>query len=133
MYLVTEICQCRGVDFAICAPNMRVSGRDFRPSWLSYMGYIASLSKILQSVETTGNSQLTLDDAVFLTTAPEWHYWCLIPKENERRLPEPSTAECEAIRLHNWMERARSSGEKTSIKIDLAEVTAQMGEVSEVR
>ena len=48
VYLVTERCQCRGVDFAICAPNMRVSGRDFRPSWLSYIGYIASVSKILQ-------------------------------------------------------------------------------------
>ena len=43
---------------------MQVSGRDFHPSWLSYMGYIASVSEILQSVETTGNSQLTLDDAI---------------------------------------------------------------------
>ena len=65
VYLVTEICQCRGVDFAICAPNIRVSGRGLRPSWLSYMEYIASVSKILQSVETTGNSQLTLDDAIY--------------------------------------------------------------------
>ena len=33
--------------------------------------------------------------------------------EGERRLPEPSEAECEAIRVHDWMERARSSGAKT--------------------
>ena len=56
VYPVTDICQCRGVDFAICAPNMQVSGRDFRPSWLSDMGDIASVLKILQSVETSGNS-----------------------------------------------------------------------------
>ena len=53
--------------------------------------------------------------------------------EGERRLPEPTTAECEAIRLHNRTERARSSGEKTSIKTDLAEATAEMGKVSEGR
>ena len=28
------------------------------------MGYIASVSEILQLVETTGNSQLTLDDGI---------------------------------------------------------------------
>ena len=52
--------------------------------------------------------------------------------EGERRLPEPTTAECEAIRLHNWIERARSSGETTSKNTDLAEATAEMGKVSEV-
>ena len=29
VYLVTEICQCREVNFAICAPNMRVSKEIF--------------------------------------------------------------------------------------------------------
>ena len=51
----------------------------------------------------------------------------------DRRVPEPLTAECEAIRIHNWMERARSIGEKTSIKTDLREVTAQMEKVSGIR
>ena len=32
IYILTEVCQCREVDFVICAPNMRVSGRDLRPS-----------------------------------------------------------------------------------------------------
>ena len=65
VYLVTEICHYRGVDFAICAPNMRVSSRNLRPSWLSHMWFIASVSKTVQSVETSGNSQLTLDDAIY--------------------------------------------------------------------
>ena len=53
--------------------------------------------------------------------------------EGERRLPEPTEAECEAIRINNWMERARSSGVKTSIKTDLAEVTATMAKVPNER
>ena len=77
IYLVTEICQCREVDFVICAPKMRISDRDLRPSWFSYMGYSASVSKVLQSVEKTGNSQLTIDDAIYFdhgTTTNVWHY-----------------------------------------------------------
>ena len=49
----------------------------------------------------------------------------------ERRLPEPSTTECEAIKLHNWIECARSSGRKTSIKTELTEATAQRGRYPE--
>ena len=111
---------------------MRVSGRDFRPSWLSYMGYIASVSKILQSVETTGNSQLTLDDAIHFDHGTRMAL-LMVNAEGERRIPEPTNAECEAIRLHNRMERARSSGKKTSIKTDLAEATAEMGKVKDTR
>ena len=109
---------------------MRVSGRDFRPSWLSYMGYIASVSKILQSVETTGNSQLTLDDAIHFDHGTRMAL-LMFNAEGERILPEPTNAECETIRLHNWMERARSSGKKTSIKTDLVEATAEMGKVED--
>ena len=57
----------------------------------------------------------------------------MFDEEGERRIPQPSEAECEAIRVHNWMERARSIGEKTSIKTDLAEVTAMMGKVPNMR
>ena len=65
IYLMTEICQYRGVDFAICAPSMRIDTNDLRPTWLSQMGFIAAVSKILQSEVTTGNAQLTWDDAIF--------------------------------------------------------------------
>ena len=132
IYLVTEICQCRKIDFAICAPNMRVSSSDLRPSWLSYMGYIASVSKVLQSVEKTGNAQLTIDDAIYFDHGTQMAV-LMFNNEGERRFPEPTEAECEAIRINNWMERARSSGAKTSIKTDLAEVTATMGKVPNER
>ena len=96
------------------------------------MGYIASISKVLQSVEKTGNSQLTIDDAIYFDYGTRMAL-LMFNDEGERRLPEPSEAECEAIRVHNWMERARSSGAKTSIKTDLAEVTAVMGKVPNER
>ena len=105
---------------------MRISSGDLRPSWLSYMGYIASVSKVLQSVEKTGNSQLTIDDAIYFYHGTRMAL-LMFNDEGERRLPEPSETECESIRIHNWMEPARSSGAKTSIKTDLAEVTATMG------
>ena len=132
IYLVTEICQCREIDLAICAPNMRVSSSDLRPSWLSYMGYFASISKVLQSVEKTGNAQLTIDDAIYFNYGTRMAV-LMFNNDGERRLPEPTEAECEAIRINNWMERARSSGAKTSIKTDLAEVTATIGKVPNER
>ena len=116
----------------ICAPNMGICSRDLRPSWLSYMGYIASVSKVLQLVEKTGNSQLTINDAIYFDHGTRMAL-LLFNEEGERRIPEPSEAECEAIRVHNWTERARSTGEKTSIRTDLAEVTTTMGKVSNVR
>ena len=128
IYMVTEICKCREIDFAICAPNMRISSNDFRPSWLSYMGYVASVSKVLQSVEKTGNAQLTIDDAIYFDHGTRMGL-LVFNNNGERRVPEHSTAECEAIRLNNWIERARSSGGKTCIKTDLAEVTAIMSKV----
>ena len=128
IYLVTEVCQCRETDFAICAPNMRISSDDLRPSWLSYMGYVASVSKVLQFSEKTGNAQLTIDDAIYFDHGTRMGL-LVFNNNGERRIPEPSTAECEAIRLNNWMERARSSGAKTCIKTDLAEVTAIMSKI----
>ena len=132
VYPVTEICQCRGVDFAICTPNMRVSSRDLHPCWLSYMGYIASVPKIVQSVETIGDSQMTLDNAFYFDHSTRMAL-LMFDAEEERRLSKPTTAECEAVRLHIWMEPVRSSVEKTSIKTELSEVTAQMEKVSEFR
>ena len=89
----------------ICAPNMRISGRDLRPSWLSYMGYIASVSKVLQSAEKTGNSQRSIDDAIYFDHRTRMAL-LVFDEEGERRIPELSEAEYEAIRVHNWMERA---------------------------
>ena len=65
VYLLMEICKPRRIDFAICAPNLRVGAGDLRPAILSYLAYIAAVSKMVQSVERSGNSQLTIDDAIF--------------------------------------------------------------------
>ena len=105
VYIVTEICLGRGIDFFICATNLRVNRLDWRPSWLSYMGYIAAVSKVLQSMEKTSNSQLILDDAIYYDYGTRMAL-LMFDEQGEQRLPEPTTAECEAIRIHNWVERA---------------------------
>ena len=86
----------------------------------------------MQSVKTTRKSQLTLDDAIYFDHGTKMAL-LMFDAEGEKRLPQSSTAECETIRLYNWMERMRSSGEKTSIKTELADITAQMGKVPETR
>ena len=96
------------------------------------MGYIASVSKVLQSVEKTGKSQLTIDHAIYFDHRTRMALR-VFDEEGKRQIPERSEAEREAIRIHNWMECARSTDEKTSIKTDLAEVTAMMGKVANVR
>ena len=85
------------------------------------------MSKTLHSVEKTGNSQMTLDDANYFDHGPRMAR-LMFDAEGERRLPASSTAECEAIRLNIWIERARPSGEKTSIKIELTENHCTDGE-----
>ena len=59
-----EVCKARRIKFAICAPNLRVGARDLRPAALSYQAYIAAISRVVQAVEHSGNSQLTIDDAI---------------------------------------------------------------------
>ena len=100
VYVVTEICLGRGVDFSICAPNLGINRVDWRPSWLSYMGFIAAVSKTPQSVEKTGNSQLTLDNAIYFDHGTRMAL-LMFDEQGEQRLPEPTTAECEAIRVQN--------------------------------
>ena len=65
LYLLMEVCRARRIDFAICAPNLRVGAGDLRPAALSYLAYVTAISKVVQSVERSGNSQLTIDDAIF--------------------------------------------------------------------
>ena len=99
---------------------------------LAFLHGVHRVSLILQLVEKTGISQLTLDNAIYFDHGMRMAL-LMFNAEAERRLSEPSTAECEGIRLHNWIERERSYGEKTPIKTELTEATAQMGKVSENR
>ena len=64
VHLLIEVCRARRIHFAICARNLRVGAGDLHPAALSYHAYIAAISSVVQSVESFGNAQLTLDDAI---------------------------------------------------------------------
>ena len=100
-----EVCKARRIDFAICAPKLRVGAEDLRPAALSYLANIASISKVVQSVERYGNSQLTIDDAVFYDHGMRMGR--LTFDQQCRRLTREATAtEREAVRRHNWLMRS---------------------------
>ena len=75
VYILLEVCKARRIDFAICAPNLRVDHGDLRPDALSYPAFFAAISRILIAVERSGNAQLTIDDAVLLTMECAWEEW----------------------------------------------------------
>ena len=65
VYMLSEVCQARSIEFYLCAPNLRVSKTDLPPAALSAHAYLAAISRLLQPVEKGGNAQLTWDDAVY--------------------------------------------------------------------
>ena len=64
VYILLEVCRARRVEFAICAPNLRVDREDLCPDALSYPAFFAAVSRALVAVERSGNAQLTIDDAI---------------------------------------------------------------------
>ena len=64
VYIPLEVCKARRIEFAICAPNLRVERGDLRPDVLSYAAFFVAISRVLIAVERSGNAQLTIDDAV---------------------------------------------------------------------
>ena len=44
VYILLEVCKARRIDFAICAPNLRVDHGDLRPDALSYPAFFAAIS-----------------------------------------------------------------------------------------
>ena len=130
--MMTEICQNRNVDFATCAPNLRIDINNLRQTWLSQMGHIAASSRICQAVETTGNSQLIWDDAIYFDHGTRMGL-LMFDEVVETMLPEPSIEECQAVRMQNLIKRTRSDGKKTSIKKHLNQTMTQMAECSNVR
>ena len=64
VYILLEVCKARRVEFAICAPNLRVDREDLRPDTLSYPAFFAAVSRALVAIERSGNAQLTIDDAI---------------------------------------------------------------------
>ena len=98
---------------------------DLRPTWLSQIGCTAAESKIVHIVETSENAQLGWDHAIFLDHGTRMAL--LMFHENGGRLiPEPSRRECDAVRMHNWIERTRSDEERTSKKKYLTKSMAEV-------
>ena len=113
-----------GIDFAICASNLPVSAGDLRPAAFSYLAYVAAISKVVQSVERSGNSQLTIDDAIFYDQGMRMGR--LIFDQQGRRLTREATAtEREAVRRHNWLVR---NAKEIPVREELAKMMKQVGD-----
>ena len=64
VFMLTEVCSVRQIDFFICASNLRVGMDDLRPAAHSARAYLAATSCLLQTTELSGNAQLTWDAAI---------------------------------------------------------------------
>ena len=100
VYMLSEVCQARSIEFYLCAPNLRVSKTDLRPAALSAHAYPAEISRLLQPVETGGNAQLTWDDAVYYDHGMRLGTLTFDENGNRTR-PEAIFKERENIRRYN--------------------------------
>ena len=65
VYMLSEVCLARNIDFFVCAPNLRVGQDDLSPAALSVLhAFLAAISRLLQTLERNGNAQFTWDDAI---------------------------------------------------------------------
>ena len=51
VYIMSELCKARDIEFYLCSPIPRVSKTDLRPAALSVHAYLAAISRLLQPVE----------------------------------------------------------------------------------
>ena len=123
VYILLEVCKARRIDFAICAPNLRVDHGDLRPDVLSYPAFFAAISRVLIAVERSGNAQLTIDDSVLFD-----HGMCMgrmaFDLDGNRVMLESNVSEREVVRRHNWLVR---KDKEVPVRADLAELTKQIG------
>ena len=96
------------------------------------MGFIAVVSRILHSVETPGNAQLPWADAIYFDRGTRMTL-LMFDEHVGGLLPEPSRKECDTERMHNWIERTRSDGGKTSIEQNLTDKMGEMKKCSNER
>ena len=123
VYMLSEVCSARGIEFFICAPNLRVGNADLRLAALSAHAYLAAISRLLQPVERGGNAQLTWDDAIFYDHG--MRLGTLTFDEGGNRIqPEATLQERENMRRYNWIVR---EAHPTTVKADLAAVWDQIG------
>ena len=116
------MCKARRIDFAICAPNLRVDHGDLRPDALSYPAFFAAISRVLIAVESSGNAQLTIDDAVLFD-----HGMCMgrmaFDLDGNRVMRESNVSEREAVRRHNWLVR---KDKEVPVRVELDELVKQI-------
>ena len=104
VYMLTEVCTARDIDFYMCAPNLRVGQDDLRPAALSAHAFLAAISRLLQPLERGGKAQLTWDDAIFYDQGMRLGK-LTFDEEGNRLLPEATLEERESVRKYNWIVR----------------------------
>ena len=122
VYMLTEICSARNIEFYLCAPNLRVGKDNVRPAAVSVHAYLAVISRLLQPVERGGNAQQMWDDAIYFDHG--MLLGTLTFDETEKRIGSEATiAERENMRRYNWLVR---EAYPNTIKADLAAVWDQL-------
>ena len=111
------------MEFAICAPNLRVDREDLRPDTMSYPAFFAAISRALVAIERSGNAQLTIDDAIL------YDYGMRMGKlafdlDGNRIARESNVTEREAVRRYNWLVR---KDKEIPVRAELADLTKQIG------
>ena len=122
VYMLTEICSGRNIEFYLCAPNLRVGKDDLRPDAVSVHAYLAVISRLSHPVEPGGNAQLTCDDAIYFDHG--MRLGTLTFDETGKRIGSKATiAVRENMRRYNWLVR---EAHPNTIKADLAAVWDQL-------
>ena len=123
VYVLLEVCKARRIEFAICAPNLRVDRGDLRPDALSYPAFFAAISRVLIAVEHSGNAQLTIDDAVFFDHGMRMGRMAF-DLDGNRVMRESNVTEREAVRRYNWPVR---QDKEIPVRTELTELVKQIG------
>ena len=123
VYILLEVCKARRVEFAICAPNLRVDREDLRSDTLSYPAFFAAASRVLVAIERSGNAQLTIDDAILYDHGMRMGRMAF-DLDGNRIARESNVTEREAVRRYNWLVR---KDKEIPVRAELAELTKQIG------
>ena len=123
VYILLEVCKARRIEFAICAPNLRVDRGDLRPDALSYPAFFAVISRVLIAVEHSGNAQLTIDDAVLFDHGMRMGRMAF-DLDGNCVMRESNVTEREAVRRYNWLVR---KDKEIPVRTELAELVKQIG------
>ena len=123
VYILLEVCKARRVEFAICAPNLRVDREDLRPDTISYPAFFAAVSRALVAIERSGNAQLTIDDAILYDYGMRMGRLAF-DLDGNRTARESNVTEREAVRRYNWLVR---KDKEIPVRAELADLTKQIG------